>query len=166
MSNGKRHIKEMYLVNWKQQKNHVEIFDSLEIFAASYPRYSLSILKDALAFGKTDFETDEVHITKKAIVTAPKPDLPRRYFWEFNYDRINWQANATTVIQRVLERGFEEHWQELVRYYGKETIVHYLKESIGFLRDDCIEKTSLFFNLNKEEMLCYKRKQSQKIPWL
>lgn len=35
MSNGNNHKKEVYLVRWKQQKNHVEIFDNLEIFAAS-----------------------------------------------------------------------------------------------------------------------------------
>lgn len=166
MSDDTRHITEMYLVHWKKEKDHVEIFNSLENFAASYVRYNLSDLKESLAFGNTVFETDEVRIDKKAVVIAPKPDLPRRYFWEFNYDRINWHKNAATVIQRVLERGFEEHWNELVRYYGRENIIYFLKESITFLRDDCIERASLFFNMNKEEMLCYKRKQSQKIPWL
>jgi hypothetical protein len=161
MSNGK----DIYLVQWKLQKDHFEIFDDLEIFAASYPRYSLLVLTDALAFGKTVFENDEARIEKKVIVSAPKPDFPRRFFWEFDFDRINWEENAATVIQRILERGSDPHWQELERYYGKKIIVSYLKERIAFLRDDCIDKASLFFNMNKEEMLCYKRKLSQKIPW-
>ncbi|ANH83820.1 hypothetical protein A8C56_09570 [Niabella ginsenosidivorans] len=88
------------------------------------------------------------------------------FFWEFNYDRIDWMANASTVIQRVLERGSAKHWDELVRYYSKDTIINFLKERITFLPDECIDEASLFFNLNKEDMLCYKRKLSQKIPWL
>ncbi|MBZ4191550.1 DUF6922 domain-containing protein [Niabella beijingensis] len=166
MSNSSISKKEVYLVRWKQQKNHVEIFDSLEVFAASYPRYDLSVLTDALAFGKTVFEDEAVYIEKKAIVSAPKPDFPRMFFWEFNYDRIDWMANASTVIQRVLERGSAKHWDELVRYYSKDTIINFLKERITFLPDECIDEASLFFNLNKEDMLCYKRKLSQKIPWL
>jgi len=166
MSKGKRHIKEVYLVRWKQQKNHIEIFDTLDTFAASYPGYDLPVLKCALAFGNTVFEDDDVYIEKKAIVSAPKPNFPRRFFWEFNYDKIDWQANADTIIQRILERGSSTHWQELIRYYGKENIVTSLKESIAFLPDECIDEASLFFNINKEDMLCYKRKQLQQIPWL
>ncbi len=166
MSKDKRHIKEVYLVRWKQQKNHVEIFDRLDTFAASYPVYDLPTLTHALAFGNTVFEDADVCIEKKAIISAPKPDLPRRFFWEFNYDKIDWQANADTIVQRVLERGSAKHWQELIRYYGKENIVTSLKETIAFLPDECIGEASLFFNMNKEDMLCYKRKQLQQIPWL
>ena len=166
MSDDTRHITEFYLIHWKKEKDHVEIFDSLETFASSYVRFDLSELKKLFAFGRKTFETDEVRIDRKAVVTVPKPDLPRRYFWEFNYDRINWEKNAETVIQRVLERGLEQHWNELVRYYGREKIIYFLKERISDLRDDCIENASLFFKLNKEDMLCYRRKQSQTVRWL
>jgi len=166
MSNGKLHKGEVYLVRWKQQKNHVEIFDTLETFAASYPKYSLLELEKALALGNTITEDDDVYIEKKAIVTAPKPDLPRRFFWEFNYDKIDWRANASTVVQRVLERGFELQWEELVRFYGREEIVMLLKENIVYLPDVCIDELSLFFDMDKEDMLCYQRKRSQPIRWL
>ena len=158
--------KVVYLVNWKTQKNHVEIFDNLNVFAASYPKYDLSVLNDALAFGKTVFENEDVRIEKKAVVSDAKPGFPRMFFRDFNYDLIDWHGSFVTVIQRILERGSTEHWTELVRFYGKETIIDALKEKITFLPDECIEEASLFFNLNKEDMLCYKRKQSQKIPWL
>lgn len=36
--------KEIYLVNWKKQKNHIEIFDDLMVFTSSYPGYSLDTL--------------------------------------------------------------------------------------------------------------------------
>lgn len=168
MSKGyshKKKKKEVFLVHWKQQKNHVEIFDTLDTFAASYPRYSLPVLTDALAFGNTVFEDDDVSIEKKTIISAPKPDLPRRFFWEFIYDKIDWQENASTVIERILERGSTPHWQELIRYYGKEYIITSLKECITFLPNECIEETSLFFNIKKEDMLCYKRKQLHPGHW-
>lgn len=166
MSNDNDHKGLVYLVNWKQEQNHVEIFSGLEVFAASYPRYDLQVLKDAFAFGRTVFEDEAVHITKKWITGEPKPDFPPVFFWDFQYDTIDWRANFRTVIQRVLERGFENDWKELARYYGKDTIINTLKEYITFLPDECIDEASLFFNLNKEDMLCYKRKLSQTVPWL
>jgi len=158
--------KEVYLVNWKKQKNHIEIFDDLLVFVASYPRYNLDVLSKALAFGSTVFEDEDVRIEKKAIVSSPKPDFPRMFFWDFNYDLTNWKESSTTIIQRIIERGtVAEHWQELVRYYGKKTIINELKETITYLPDDSINEASLYFKINKEDMLCYKRKQSQTIHW-
>ncbi|WP_428400431.1 DUF6922 domain-containing protein [Niabella insulamsoli] len=165
MSNSDNYNKEVYLVRWKQRKNHVEIFDNLEVFAGSYPRYDLSVLEDALAFGKTVFEDEAVFIEKKAVVTAPKPDFLPKFFWEYNYDQINWQESAVLIIQRILERGFAEEWKELVRFYGQVTVINALKNDIIYLPDMCIDEVSLFFNLNKEDMLCYKHKLSLKIPW-
>lgn len=157
--------KEVFLVNWKKQKSHLEVFDDLEVFCASYPRFDLNELIDAFSFGKTVFEQEEVRIEKKAIIQQAKPDLPRMFFWEFNYDLIDWNNSRAMVVQRVLERGMPEHWQELSRYYGVNNIIDSLKEEITYLPDECIDDASSFFNLKKEEMLCYKNKLSQPKLW-
>jgi len=158
--------KEVLLVSWKKQRGHVEIFDTLEVFILSYPRYGTVELNQALAYGNAFFEDDDVHIERKAVIVRQKPDFPRAFFWDFNYDKINWNANADTVIQRVLERGNVTHRQELERFYGRPSIVQALKDKITYLPDEVIDEASSFFNLKKEEMLCYKRKQSQPIHWL
>jgi hypothetical protein len=157
---------EVYLVNWKNQKGHVEIFDSLEVFVQSYPAYGLELLQEALGFGKTLFEDATVRIERKAVVRNPKPDFPRGLFWDFNYDKFNWQKGYVTVIQRIIERGNTADWQELIRFYGRDKIIESLKNEITFLPDEKIDEASVYFKLNKEELLCYIRKQSQPKLWL
>jgi hypothetical protein len=157
---------EVYLVTWKNQKSHVEIFDSLAVFAQSYPGYSLDMLRDALAFGKTLFEDATDRVEKKAVVRNPKPDFPRGFFWDFNYDKFDWQKGYVTVIQRILERGNATDWLELNRFYGADKIIGSLRNEITFLPDERIEEASVYFKLNKEELLCYIRKQSQPKLWL
>jgi chromosomal replication initiation ATPase DnaA len=45
-------------------------------------------------------------------------------------------------------------------------IVTALKEEIKFLPDYIIEEVSSYFNIRKEEMACYIRKQSRKGQWI
>jgi len=156
----------VYLVSWKSQDGHVELFYDLEVFFASYPRYSQPEVSKALTSGVAAFEDDELRIEKKAIIIVPKPDFPPMFFWDLKYDKIDWVASFATVIQRILERGMPEHWQELKRFYGYETIIIALKEIITYPPDTCIDEASSFFKLKKEEMLCFKRKQSQPKLWL
>ena len=33
--------------------------------------------------------------------TAPRPALPKRLFWEFRYEKIDWVGDYGTVIERV-----------------------------------------------------------------
>jgi hypothetical protein len=52
--------------------------------------------------------------------TLERPRLERKWFWDFDYERIDWQASYKTVIARITERGKREQWQELVRFYGQQ----------------------------------------------
>lgn len=156
---------EVYLVNWKHEREDIEIFNSLVVFAESYPRYDLELLQEALAFGKTVFENEEVRIEKKAVVSSPKPDFLRPFFWDCNYDKIDWQQVYVFVMQRILERGNEQDWQELIRYYGIDKITHALKHEITYLPDERIKEASVYFKLNMEDLLCYIRKQSMPKHW-
>lgn len=154
------------LVYWKDKVGNVEIFSNLKNFCASYPGYSYHTLNTHLSKGKKIFENDSVKIERKPVIASPKPDLPKRFFWEFDYDRIDWQKAYVTVIQRIIERGGKERWQELVRFYGKEKVVNSIMNEINFLPDEIIEDACNYFNLKKEELKCYIRKQSQPKLWL
>ena len=156
---------ELFLVTWKKQKGHCELFADLDVFARSYLDYSAEELKKLFAFGRTIFEDDKVLIERKAIILKPKPDLPRVFFWDFDYDKMDWHSSATAVIQRVLERGSEAHWRELERFYGHQAVVNDLKQKVTFLPAECVDEVSYFFTLEKEEMLCRRRKQSLPGRW-
>ena len=94
-----------------------------------------------------------------------KPNLHRKYFWEFHYDQINWQNSYRMVIERILERGNYEVWDELVRFYTEEKVIHTIKHVSAYLTDDTIDRTCAFFHLKKEEPRCYIRKQSLPGHW-
>lgn len=154
------------LVHWKDKQGSVEVFSNLKNFCTSYTEYSYHTLNTHLAKGTKPFEDEAVRIERKPVIAAPKPNFPRRFFWEFDYDNIDWQKGYVTIIQRIIERGGKERWPELVRFYGKDKVVDTLKNEINFLPDEIIEDASKYFNLKKQELKCYIRKQSQPIPWL
>ena len=95
-----------------------------------------------------------------------KPNLPRRLFWEFNYDVMDWKAMFRTVIQRVLDRGNEAELAEAIRFYGKDTVIDVLKNAPIYLMDHSIERACKFFHFKPEELHCYHRKRERGGHWL
>ena len=98
-------------------------------------------------------------------VILEKPDLPKRLFWEFRYEEMNWREDYVTVIERVIERGNTKEWTEMVRFYGEEKIIHALRNEINYLADTAIHDACTYFRLRKEELSCYIRKQSRPRHW-
>ena len=43
-------------------------------------------------------------------------------FWDTNIDKIDWQKHKNFVINRVFERGNEEEINEIVSFYGEESV--------------------------------------------
>ena len=55
-----------------------------------------------------------------------KPDLTKfrkTLFWDTTFDRIDFAAHKPYVITRVFERGNEEEILEIIRFYGRDTII-------------------------------------------
>jgi len=102
----------------------------------------------------------------KAINSPDKPALPKRLFWEFVYETIDWQKAYSTVIERVIDRGNPAEWEELLRFYGRDKVVQVLKFESTYLMDHTIEKVCVSFNMRPEELRCYMRKQSRVGHWL
>jgi hypothetical protein len=94
------------------------------------------------------------------------PNLPQRLFWDWDFNKIDWQKASASVIARVLERGLKDDWQELVRFYGGPQINAALKNEIKYLPDFIIEDVCGYFNLKQEELACYAHKQSRKGHWI
>ena len=103
---------------------------------------------------------------KSPAANGEKPQLPKRLFWDTRFDELNWQKAYRTVISRVLERGTYAEWEELVRFYGRQTIIDALKNDITYLPDHPIEAICTYFNLKYEELACYAKKQSRKGHWI
>ena len=56
------------------------------------------------------------HIHKK------NPFFDKRIFWDVHFDKIDYDAKAAFVIERVFERGDVQDIRNCRRYYGDDKI--------------------------------------------
>jgi hypothetical protein len=89
-----------------------------------------------------------------------KPALSELLFWDSDFEAIDWQAQAGSVIVRVLERGGLADFREIRRFYGDEIIkAEALKAR--YLSDRTLSFVSFFFELPKTSFECYNNRQYQ-----
>lgn len=88
-----------------------------------------------------------------------KPVLARRIFWDVDFDKIDYDAKASFVIERVFERGDVEDIRQCRRYYGDEKVVDALLKA-KFLRLDTLHFVSTIFEKPLEMFRCYALRQS------
>ena len=48
--------------------------------------------------------------------------MRKALFWDTQLEQIDWDKNKRAVIQRVLERGNGKEIQELLAFYGRQTV--------------------------------------------
>jgi hypothetical protein len=159
------------IVHWKTNAlQPFEVYSYLKNFCLSHPLYPYNTLNNYLSKKRIPFENEILRIERKLIITKPdqpaKPNLPKRLFWEFRYDEIDWQKEYDTVIERIVERGSPSEWEEMIGFYGAKKVKHTLKKDINYLSDRAIKKVTNYFNLKPEELKCYIRKQSRPQHWI
>lgn len=164
-------IRRVILVHWKGNLlKPFEVYSNLKLFSLAHPEYSYDTMNNYLSKKGLPFETTEVRVERKEIIKKPegisKPNLPKRLFWEFKYDEIDWRKGADIVIERVVERGSPEEWQEMIRYYGEKKVVNTLKIKTIYLTDHATKKVCDYFKLKPEELKCYIRKLSRPQHWI
>lgn len=85
--------------------------------------------------------------------------------WEYDLRTFDWQASRTLVAQRVVELGTpEDFYAAFDMYGGVEGFREILKEVPYFCPID-LHFVSFTFNLKKEELRCYKHRQSSPQHW-
>jgi addiction module HigA family antidote len=73
---------------------------------------------------------------KEQLKYQPKPDMskiPAILFWDTDINQIDWQRQKKAVINRIFERGNETEIEEIISFYGKETIIEELKSIPQYL---------------------------------
>lgn len=96
----------------------------------------------------------------------PKPNLHTRLFWEFRYSEIDWSKHYSVIIARVIERGTEQEWEELIMFYGKEKVMETLKNEVNYLPDEIIQEVCKYFDLQPLQLKSFIRKQSLPRHWI
>jgi hypothetical protein len=102
----------------------------------------------------------------KPAVNGLKPNLPKRLFWDWRFDKIDWVRLYVSVIDRVIERGNKDEWNEMIRFYGEDRVINALKKEIKYLPDYIIPDVCSYFDLKQEELACFARKQLRRGHWI
>jgi hypothetical protein len=95
-----------------------------------------------------------------------RPNLKDRLFWDWKVEDVDWQKSARSVIERVLQRGNDEEYEELVRFYGREKIIHVLTKERCSVWNIRMDRVTAFFGLKQEELSCYKWRQEHGYHWI
>src|SRR5688572_6852420 len=104
---------------------------------------------------------------KKAKKHKEIPNLYPNFFWEFIFDKINWERSYKMVIARIIERGGQDEIDEIVRFYGREKVITAVRDEIYFLPNYAIDRALKFFpELKKEEMYCYLNRKDKPYHWI
>lgn len=96
--------------------------------------------------------------------THKKETLSPKLFWEYDLSSPDWDLwkMRSIVIQRVLELGRESDYYAMYQIYGgKERLREIVKNDVLYLEPREIAWACFLFNLKKEEMRCYIRRQSR-----
>lgn len=93
------------------------------------------------------------------------PNLRKSLFWDVAYDTVQWKKNYRFVIERVLERGTFEEWQEIKRYYGLDKIKEAALQA-RWLDNTTLSFCSNYFHIPREQFRCYTLKSSNPAPWI
>lgn len=84
--------------------------------------------------------------------------------WEFDLEKFDWQKMRNEVVQRVLERGRMDDFYAILNLYGVEGVKAALRE-IPYMNDKDMNFACVAFDLRKEELKCYTKKQSMPLHW-
>lgn len=63
-------------------------------------------------------------------------------FWDTTFDKIDWNKNRKSIIKRVFERGNEKEINEIISFYGKETVlveIKSIKSRLDSFHQNCIK---------------------------
>ena len=84
--------------------------------------------------------------------------------WEYDLEKFDWQQMRNEVVQRVLERGRMDDFYAILNLYGMEGVKAALRE-IPYMNDKDMNFACVAFDLRKEELKCYTKKQSIPLLW-
>jgi hypothetical protein len=95
---------------------------------------------------------------------AMKTELPRILFWDTDYSKIDWDAKARYVIERVVTYGTVADWRTLQQMYGMKRIREEVLQSRE-IDPKTLSFLSVIFDLPKERFRCYTLAQSSPVHW-
>ena len=85
--------------------------------------------------------------------------------WEYDLNEFDWQRGKVVVVQRVIEMGEPEDFFAAFDLYGGMVGFREIIKSVPYLNALDMHFVCTFFNLKREDLRCYTKKQSSLELW-
>jgi hypothetical protein len=83
--------------------------------------------------------------------------------WEYDLKKVDWQLMRGEVVERVIERGGKEDYYAMFNLYGGvEGVKKIIINDVPFLNECDLGFVEVLFNLDRNNLKCYKRQQLRK----
>lgn len=86
------------------------------------------------------------------------PVFNRRIFWDVDFEKIDYDAKAAFVIERVFERGDVQDIRNCRRFYGDEKVAEALVNA-RFLSEITMYLASAILDRPLKDFRCYTLRQ-------
>lgn len=91
-------------------------------------------------------------------------DINPRIFWDMDLSTLDFENNASLIIQRVLEYGELSDWYAIKKHYGLDRIVS-ISQSFRTLEPEAVSWLCCLSNAKEEDFRCFRIAQSHPTPW-
>lgn len=86
-----------------------------------------------------------------------QPKVKASLLWEYDLSDFDWQYMQALVVERVIQRGWDEDYYAIFALYGgPEGVKLIVRDKVLNLSKKEIAFVCAVFNLKKEELECYK----------
>jgi hypothetical protein len=92
-----------------------------------------------------------------------KPILSKQAFWDVDMDS-DYEKNAAHVVEKVLERGKEQDFNNLIKFYGFDKVGKLALQAL-WLSDMSINFCCTLFKVTPTDFKCYEKKQLNQQHW-
>lgn len=87
------------------------------------------------------------------------PQIKQSLLWEYDLANFDWQYMRALVVERVIERGWDEDYYAMFALYGGiENVRSIIQDEVLFLSNKDIAFVCVAFDLKKEDLRCCTRK--------
>ena len=93
-----------------------------------------------------------------------KPILSKQAFWDVDMEKIDYEKKARHVIEKVIERGTEQDFINILNYYGFKKVKELALQAL-WLSDISINFCCTLFKVKPTDFKCYEKKQSNQQHW-
>ncbi len=85
-------------------------------------------------------------------------------FWDVDFEKIDFEKDKTFVIAKVMNYGGLSDFKAAIAFYGKKTIQTEIVKATDISKQT-LHFMCFYFNLKKEDFVCYNRRQSMPQLW-